>query len=395
VCKRYFSRKWDEHYQTLESSLVMDAAPPTPPKRTSSDIQSRARAEDDDLGPPPEAPKLAVVHSAPSASVQHEEDLEKGLSKVPLKRNRSDPGHVDEHAPQMKTAKEEKSYLRGLRKKFSTRGRRTSWAPAPVFYCGICLENNKLEDCFFYASCTAQHKYCRDCLGGYCRVQIVDGVTDLMCPHPDKCSGQASDAEVQSLVDAPIYEKYVLFKDTKLHPDMRVCGVCQRHCYGGSKEAPLITCECGATFCFLHDRAHPTSTCAEYAVQIRQAEKASARLVATLARKCPQCGVDTIKNGGCNHMTCAKCKASFCFVIADLFVLTQTTACRLIGAGCAVASWGKITSPPEIYSAVRGRSFRRGLSWLYGCRSTEISALVYFAAALQHCGLICLYFAAF
>lgn len=265
---------------------------------------------------PAQPPRLTMVHSAPGGSVDHDSDFK----FVPLMRSVSEPapGHEAGDHLAHPVDKAEKAYVSGVLKRIAIkfapyRGRRNSWLTVPVFHCGICLENESVDRAFFYASCGEKHRYCKECLGSYAHVQIKDGVTELMCPHPEGCTGHASDAEVMCLVDEDVYRKYVTFKEARSNPNMRVCSLCSRHCYG-SKESPTIACECGAKFCFLHDLAHPDVSCAVYANRVRKLELESSRLMRRITKKCPSCLADTIKNGGCNHMTCANCHENWCWI---------------------------------------------------------------------------------
>jgi hypothetical protein len=281
-------------------------------------------------GPMPDTPpelKAAHAHSAPSGSIAPRGSRGGVLPPDPpeMLRSVSEPafGHeAGEHLKKPEPA--QKRYIRQFlaRARFivpvSTRkASRNRSLSVPLFHCGICLENESIDKGFFYSSCkfSDTHRYCKDCLGSYARVQIKEGITELKCPDPEACGGRATDAEVACLVDTETYQKYLTFKESKANPNMRVCATCSRHCYGSS-DTPSMTCECGAQFCFTHDLAHPGVSCAVYASRVRKTELESDRLVKRITKKCPLCKADTIKNGGCNHMTCVSCKGNWCWICA-------------------------------------------------------------------------------
>lgn len=47
-------------------------------------------------------------------------------------------------------------------------------------------------------------------------------------------------------------------------------------------------------------------------IKSQGAQQENNRLLADL-KKCPQCGVLTIKNGGCDAMKCPRCKTKWCW----------------------------------------------------------------------------------
>jgi hypothetical protein len=76
----------------------------------------------------------------------------------------------------------------------------------------------------------------------------------------------------------------------------------------------MVCSECGKEFCFEHGGAHPNRTCAEYEQEHQIEIKANAVFLDTNTKQCPNCQAPTQKNKGCNHMTCLKCKAGWCWI---------------------------------------------------------------------------------
>jgi ariadne-1 len=88
---------------------------------------------------------------------------------------------------------------------------------------------------------------------------------------------------------------------------------------------PTVTCECGHVFCFgcsLPD--HKPSICGLVKLWLKkcQDDSETANWMSANTKECIKCG-STIKKmiclielklGGCNHMTCRKCKHEFCWI---------------------------------------------------------------------------------
>ena len=63
----------------------------------------------------------------------------------------------------------------------------------------------------------------------------------------------------------------------------------------------MICGKCKTESCFHHGNAHSGSLCDEYQKEKQDDEKMQCFL-ATFTNKCPSCGVNTERNGGCNRM---------------------------------------------------------------------------------------------
>ncbi|KAI6889472.1 hypothetical protein KC363_g7460 [Hortaea werneckii] len=74
---------------------------------------------------------------------------------------------------------------------------------------------------------------------------------------------------------------------------------------------------CGARACVPCDRPyHDGESCVQYQHRIRDRldeEDQTLQTIQKSTRKCPACGVNIQKNGGCPYMICHKCKTSFCW----------------------------------------------------------------------------------
>ena len=85
---------------------------------------------------------------------------------------------------------------------------------------------------------------------------------------------------------------------------------------------PTVDCTCGHHFCFgcsLTD--HQPTPCGLVKKWVKKCEDDSetANWISANTKECPKCMSTIEKNGGCNHMTCRKCKHEFCWMCMGLW----------------------------------------------------------------------------
>jgi len=148
-----------------------------------------------------------------------------------------------------------------------------------------------------------------------------------MCPD-SSCNQQLSYQEIKTIVRnkelVKKFEDFSLSRVLEKMPNMRWCP--RPGCGNamiGHKNALMVVCSndsCRFCFCFKCNEAwHSDATCAQY--QSFKKDQANGgldslrRWVASNAKICPNaaCQSPIEKNGGCNHMTCVKCKHEFCW----------------------------------------------------------------------------------
>ena len=90
---------------------------------------------------------------------------------------------------------------------------------------------------------------------------------------------------------------------------------------GFGRELLIICSQCNTESCHLHGNVHPGTLCSE----MNADDAASERLIPTITNKCPGCGVNIEKNGGCNHgMRACNCNISFFFFHFCFYRLVHT-----------------------------------------------------------------------
>lgn len=89
-----------------------------------------------------------------------------------------------------------------------------------------------------------------------------------------------------------------------------------------SKIVPTVACHCKHQFCFgctLNE--HQPTPCSLVKMWLKKCEDDSetANWISANTKECPKCASTIEKNGGCNHMTCRKCKHEFCWICMGLW----------------------------------------------------------------------------
>lgn len=88
-----------------------------------------------------------------------------------------------------------------------------------------------------------------------------------------------------------------------------------------SRIVPTVTCKSNHTFCFGCGYVdHQPSPCGLVALWRRkcQDDSETANWIAANTKECVKCRSTIEKNGGCNHMTCKKCKTEvMCRIVAS------------------------------------------------------------------------------
>ncbi|KAL6042367.1 E3 ubiquitin-protein ligase arih2 [Balamuthia mandrillaris] len=193
-----------------------------------------------------------------------------------------------------------------------------------TYTCLICLDEVTIADIYIMEEC--YHKFCKDCLGMHFASNIKDGNTrNIGCPTPT-CKRTVGYNEVKHCVDKEMFAKYEEFLLMAALGDDPNCRWCPRPGCGnamiGDPKRPMMACssdKCKFTFCFnCKEEWHADATCEQYQkwkVENNEAESRFRKWAEANTKQCPNetCLSPIEKNGGCNHMTCSRCKYEFCW----------------------------------------------------------------------------------
>jgi len=208
-------------------------------------------------------------------------------------------------------------------------GARDVTATAADGDCPICFDT--AESATRFAACG--HVYCLACLRDYARSTLDTRVFPLTCLS-EGCS-HALDLPVLAAILSPAEYEAVLtaaFTDhIRRHPaefsycPTPNCATVYRLAPAGDGGGRVISCaDCLLDICTACAvEAHDGLSCAEHKAAKHSDAAADAAFDAWKLRNrvhaCPTCGTDIQKADGCDHITCASCKAHICWKCLSVF----------------------------------------------------------------------------
>lgn len=201
----------------------------------------------------------------------------------------------------------------------------------PGFVCDICCEDTEnLES--FAMSCG--HRYCVDCYRQYLTQKIrgEGEAARIQCPA-EGCSRILDSRSLDLLVTEDLVDRYrdllsrtyVEDRDTFKWcpapdcPNVIECGVKKKEL---DRIVPTVECKCGYRFCFgCPNPDHQPAPCGLVNKWLKKCadDSETANWISANTKECPKCSSTIEKNGGCNHMTCRKCKHEFCWMCMGLW----------------------------------------------------------------------------
>ncbi|EPY52732.1 hypothetical protein SPOG_02052 [Schizosaccharomyces cryophilus OY26] len=189
--------------------------------------------------------------------------------------------------------------------------------------CSICFDEGLLP--FFSADCN--HDFCLSCYQHYLVSRIQEGETMIQCPE-EGCSQIISQQSILNLLDEKFHYQFSRLLDRSFVDDSDMFRWCPApdcpyaiECHVSQSSlnsvVPTVTCLCGKQFCFGCGRDnHQPAICPLVKVWLQkcQDDSETANWIHANTKECPKCSTTIEKNGGCNHMTCKKCKYEYCWV---------------------------------------------------------------------------------
>lgn len=201
----------------------------------------------------------------------------------------------------------------------------------PGFMCEICCED---EDDLQTFAIKCGHRYCVDCYKQYLTQKIREEgeAARIQCPS-DGCPRIIDAKSLDLLIDGDLNNRYrQLLNRTYVqdNDNLKWCPApdCENAIACGVKKkdldriVPTVACACGHRFCFgciLSD--HQPAPCELVKRWLKKCadDSETANWISANTKECPKCNSTIEKNGGCNHMTCRKCKYEFCWMCMGLW----------------------------------------------------------------------------
>ncbi|CAL1706039.1 unnamed protein product [Somion occarium] len=199
------------------------------------------------------------------------------------------------------------------------------------FVCPICFDDTQTET----MALACNHKFCSACWNAYITSKIrTEGEHWITCMAED-CSLVTPDKFIHFALkdDKATWERFqelLVRHFVSCNPNLKFCPYpsCTNavSCPAASSKSVLTTIVpivcCGASdshkFCFgcTIDADHRPVICAVAKMWLQkcQDDSETANWIKSNTKECSKCQSTIEKNGGCNHMTCKKCKYEFCWV---------------------------------------------------------------------------------
>ncbi|KAJ5168016.1 uncharacterized protein N7482_003610 [Penicillium canariense] len=201
----------------------------------------------------------------------------------------------------------------------------------PGFMCDICCEDG--DDLETYAM-RCGHRFCVNCYRHYLEQKIKEEgeAARIECPG-ENCNRIVDSKSLDLLVTDDLKERYRTLL-TRTYVDdkdnLRWCPApecvyavdCPVKPRDLRRVVPTVRCFCKHEFCFgctLNDHQPTPCTLVKMWLQKCEDDSETANWISANTKECPKCQSTIEKNGGCNHMTCRKCKHEFCWMCMGLW----------------------------------------------------------------------------
>ncbi|KAJ3165249.1 hypothetical protein HDU88_004334 [Geranomyces variabilis] len=199
---------------------------------------------------------------------------------------------------------------------------------ADGFECQICYTD---DDDLDTVALHCGHRFHTDCYAHYLQQKICEeGESRRIQCCQSKCTAIVDEATIEKVVPPDVLSRYQTllirtYVDDSVHlkwcpgPDCEYAIECHVPQKQLQEIVPTVRCKCGFTSCFgcgLDDHQPCICLLVKFWLKKCADDSETANWISANTKECLKCQTTIEKNGGCNHMTCKKCKYEFCWVCA-------------------------------------------------------------------------------
>ena len=199
------------------------------------------------------------------------------------------------------------------------------------FTCEICYEDEPGLQTY---AMKCDHRYCVQCYCHYLSQKVKEEgeAARIECPR-DGCHRIVDSKSLKLLVGNDVKDRYeVLLTRTYVDdkdnlkwcpaPECEFAVDCTVKKRDLGRIVPTVECQCKHRFCFgctLADHQPPPCSLVKKWLKKCEDDSETSNWISANTKECPKCNSTIEKNGGCNHMTCRKCKHEFCWMCMGLW----------------------------------------------------------------------------
>lgn len=194
--------------------------------------------------------------------------------------------------------------------------------PDLQFSCSVCLEDVDYGETYALSAC--KHRFCKDCWEEHIDASNKDSVFSTCIQ--EGCGIRVGHVSAKDCLGAEDYKRFMKwllqrFVDSTHNKTVKWCPTagCEMAVSNGNEAAfPEVNCSgCGERWCFgCRNEPHKPADCEAVRAWTEKSNDSdlSQMWIKANTKNCPKCGLTIVKDAGCQHMGCSRCKHQFCWL---------------------------------------------------------------------------------